>query len=68
VPTTSDLITTRQALEILGRADPSTVSRLVRDRRLAPAAKAPGKRGAFLFARLDVETLAAELNGDGEVA
>ena len=61
MPTTSDTITTRQALEILDRSDPSTISRWVSLNRLTPVAKAPGKRGAFFFDRADVERLATEL-------
>lgn len=56
----SDLITTREACQILGYADPSSVSVMVKQGRLVPAQKLPGKRGAFLFRRTDVESLAQE--------
>jgi excisionase family DNA binding protein len=54
-----DLITTRQAAEIL-RVSPSTVLRMVnRDRSLTPTVRAPGLRGALLFRRSDIEALGA---------
>ena len=56
----SDLITTREALDILGYTDPSTISRLVTAGRLTPAFQAPGPRGAYAFQRRDVEALASE--------
>lgn len=55
-----DLITTQEALAILGYADPSSVSRLVALKKLKPAMKLKGTTGAFLFNRADVEALAAE--------
>jgi hypothetical protein len=57
---TSDLVSTGEALDILGVSSPSTVGRLVQAGKLAPAAKLPGLRGAYLFNRSDVEALAAE--------
>lgn len=55
-----DEVTTRQALEILGYSDPSTVTRYVQIGKLTPTRKLPGKTGAYLFARADVEQLARE--------
>lgn len=55
-----DLVTTAEALEILRKSSPSTVTRLVQAGKLAPAQKLPGLRGAYLFNRSDVERLAAE--------
>ena len=40
--------------------DRSTLSRWVASGRIAPAVKAPGKRGAFLFSAASVEALKAE--------
>ena len=58
-----DEVTTREALEILGLGDPSTVSRYVSVGILAPSRKLPGRTGAFLFRRADVERLAAKRAG-----
>lgn len=60
-----DLIGSVEAAEILG-VDVSTVSRWVtgdrrRTRRLTVALRLPGKTGAKLFRRTDVEALANEL-------
>ena len=57
----NDIITTQEALTILGRSDPSTVSRWVGMGRLQPAFRGPGRAGAFFFHRADVEQFAAEL-------
>ena len=50
------LITTADAAKVLG-VHVSTVSRMVASERLRPAVKVPGKRGAYLFNREDVEAL-----------
>lgn len=42
------LLTTRQAADALG-VTPRQVARMVEDGVIAPAAKGPGSRGAFLF-------------------
>mgnify|MGYP002136998112 CR=1 FL=1 len=55
----TDEITTREALSILGLADPSSVTRLVAESKLTPSRKLPGKTGAYLFLRSDIEALAA---------
>lgn len=68
VPTSSDLIPTREVLEILRRSDPSTVSRYVLLGRLTPAVRAPGKRGAMFFERADAERLRAELDAEEAAA
>ena len=52
-----DLLTTAELAEQLG-VSPSAISRRVKKGDLQPAAKAPGKRGAFLFSAEVVE------NGD----
>ena len=51
--------TTAEAAEILG-VDRTTVSRLVKRGDLEPAMKLPGKTGAYLLARADVERLRRE--------
>jgi excisionase family DNA binding protein len=54
---THDLLTTAQVADIAG-VDRSTVTRWVGADKLTPAIRTPG--GALLFARADVERLAAE--------
>lgn len=54
------LVSTADAAALLRRA-PATVNRWAEAGRLRTAAKAPGLRGARLFAREDVEALADEL-------
>lgn len=58
-----DLITTQAALDILRYADPSSVARLVKEGALTPALKLPGKTGAYLFHRADIERLRDERAG-----
>lgn len=53
-------ITSREALEILGYTNPSTIARYVAARKLVPARKLPGVNGPYLFHRADVVALAAE--------
>ena len=56
---TEDL-TTREALEVLGLKDPSSITRLVAEHKLIPSRKLPGKTGAYLFRRADIEALAVQ--------
>jgi hypothetical protein len=56
----TDEITTREAMAILDVISPATISRLVGYGRLKPSRKLPGKNGAFLFWRADVERLAEQ--------
>lgn len=56
MPKKEHLIPTAQVAEIL-RVDVRTVHRMADDGRLAPAAKVPGRTGAYLFDRADVETV-----------
>jgi len=56
----TDEITTREALAILGLANPSTVTRMVAEHKLVATRKLPGLTGAFLFRRSDIEQLAAD--------
>lgn len=53
----TDEITTREALVILGYTEPSTIARYVGYGKLKPSRKLPGKSGAYLFWRHDVERL-----------
>ena len=50
------LISTAEAAQMLGR-HVATISRMVANGRLTPAVKVPGKTGAYLFAREDVEAI-----------
>ena len=52
-----DEVTTREAMEILGLTNPSTITRYVAERKLTASRKLPGRTGAFLFARSEVERL-----------
>ena len=61
------MITTRQALAVIGRSEPATLLRYVHLGRLPVAVKAPGLRGAYFFHLADVEVLAAELNPPDEL-
>lgn len=54
-------VTTREALEILHLSDPSTIAKYVKRGKLTPSRKLPGKTGAYLFRRSDVERLAREV-------
>lgn len=56
----NDLIGSAEACELLGGIDRSTLSRWVAFGKLAPAQQLPGRNGAFLFRRADVEALATE--------
>lgn len=59
MPTGTDLIGSAEACRIL-EVHPATVGRWVDSGRLTPAHKLPGKNGAYLFNRADVERLASE--------
>jgi hypothetical protein len=58
MPTHPDLIPTAEVAAIYG-CDVRTVHRMVADGRLSPAIKFPGVRGALMFRRTDVLSLAA---------
>lgn len=51
-----DLIPTSEAAKVL-RVHVATISRMVARGDLTPAVKTPGKRGAYLFHREDVDAL-----------
>ena len=52
-------VTAAQAAEIIG-TDRRQITRMVQREQLAPTRKLPGATGAYLFARADVERIAAE--------
>lgn len=52
-----ELISTREAAQVLN-CSRRTVERHVASGRLVPKAKLPGRTGAFVFRRVDVERLA----------
>lgn len=54
-----DLIGSAESCHILG-IHPATLHRWVRDRILIPVHRLPGKNGAHLFNRVDVEALRDE--------
>ena len=58
----NDEITTREALDILGLAHPSSITHLVAEHKLKPSRRMPGKRGAYLFRRAHIERLRDERN------
>lgn len=55
----SDLIGSTESCRIL-LIDKATLTRWVADEKITAAHKLPGKNGAYLFNRADVERLAAE--------
>ena len=59
MPELNDLIGTAQAARILGK-QPRTVQRMVAAGVLTPVTTLPGKTGAHLFSREDVERVKAE--------
>lgn len=54
-----DLIGTAEICRLL-QCNPATVGRWVASGKLTPAHKLPGKNGAFLFTRADIEKFAAD--------
>ena len=63
MPQAPDLITTREAMEILGYANPSSIARMVYENKLTPALQMGGKGGSYVFHRSDVLKIAAERAG-----
>ncbi len=63
LPPPTDEITTRQALELLGLTEPSTISRYVSAGKLTPSRKLPGRTGAYMFWRHDILRLRAARDG-----
>jgi hypothetical protein len=59
--TSTTEITSREALEILPYADASAIVRLVREGRLIPTRKLPGRTGAYLFDQAAVVALAESI-------
>jgi predicted site-specific integrase-resolvase len=58
MPDQTELIGTAESARIL-EIDKTTLTRWVADGRVVPAVKLPTTNGAFLFARADIEALAA---------
>ena len=56
---TADLVTSREAMEILNYASPSSIARLVYSGRLIPVHQIGGTNGSYLFDRADIERIAA---------
>lgn len=54
---TDDLIGSKEACALLGDVHRATLVRRVWSGALEPVAKLPGKNGAYLFRRADVEAL-----------
>lgn len=59
MPQQSDLVSTREAMEILGYRNPSSVARMVYEGKLTPAHQMGGKGGSYVFLRADVEAIAS---------
>lgn len=61
----TDEITTREALEILGLKNASSISRFVRDKKLTPSRTLDvGRSGVFMFWRQDIVRLAEKRTAD----
>lgn len=58
MPHKFDLVSTREAMEILGYRNPSSVARLVYEGKLTPAYKSGDKRHTYAFDRAVIEALA----------
>jgi hypothetical protein len=56
----TDEITSAEALAILGYRNRTTITKYVAIGKLTPSRRLPGKTGAFLFWRRDVERLRDE--------
>lgn len=54
-----DIIGSTEACRILG-IDKATLSRWVKSERIASVHKLPGRNGAYLFNRFDIEALATQ--------
>jgi predicted site-specific integrase-resolvase len=55
----SDLLTTKQACEMLGGIDKATLLRWHKNGVITPAYEPPTANGALLWAKVDIEALAA---------
>lgn len=58
--TPPDEVTTAEALAILNLVSPATISRAVKEGRLTPSRKLPGRTGPYLFRRSDIEAFKAQ--------
>lgn len=54
-----DEVTTSEALVILQLASPASITRAVKEGRLQASRKLPGKTGAYLFLRSEIEAFKA---------
>ncbi len=63
----TDLVGTAQICREL-ECNPATISRAVRDKKIHPVHRLPGKNGAFLFTRAEVDRFIAEKNARAEAA
>lgn len=57
MPTPTDLVSTREAMELLGYRNPSSVARMVYEGKLTPAHQRSGRGGSYVFHRADVEAI-----------
>lgn len=64
----SDFVGSNQACRLLGDINRSTLTRWVQLGRITPAHQNPGRNGAMLFHRDDIEALAATLHGEAASA
>lgn len=60
-PEATELIGSAEACRLLGHISRSTLTRWVESGQIAAATKLPGKNGAFLFHRTDIEALAKQV-------
>lgn len=51
----AELLTSQQACDALGGIDRSTLVRWVQTDKIRPAMKLPGRRGAYLFQRSEID-------------
>lgn len=62
----ADEVTTGEALAILKLASPASITRAVKEGRLRASRKLPGKTGAYLFLRSDIEAFKAARDSAAE--
>lgn len=65
-PDPPDLIGSKEAAQILGDVDRTTLTRWVKDGRIPTVGKLPGKSGALLFDRAVIEAQADRIAADAE--
>lgn len=57
MPQQPDLVSTREAMELLGYRNPSSIARMVYEGKLTPAMQFGGKHGNYVFNRSDIEAV-----------